>query len=167
MHRFPNLAVMVACLLAAPVTLAATYSTPVRIVDQPVATQRSKMPINADVQFLMSGSVINPGAQLAYTVPAGQRYVIESVSVWSFTTTCAFFLTPSITTTAGGEASEFRLPIPDRAYSPAGFYTHNSTWPVKLYADPGSSIFVNSIRTEGGCSVSIRVSLSGYLEYDE
>jgi hypothetical protein len=66
---------------------AATNSTPVRIVDQPVTTQVAKTPMNVDVQFNMSGAVINPGSQLVYTVPADQLYVIESVSVWSFMTT--------------------------------------------------------------------------------
>ena len=152
-----------------PTAANAVYSTPVRIVEQPVTTQASKIPTNADVQFALGSAVINPGSQLLYTVPAGQRYVIESISVWSFTTPCSFFLKPSIITTAGGKASEFRLPIPDRAFSPgsSGFYTHNSTWPIKLYADPGSSIFVNAIRTDSGCTATLRFSVSGYLELNE
>lgn len=162
------LAIMAMFLLAAPAAMAAVYSTPVRIVEQPVATHSAKTPLNTDVQFTISTAGINPGNQLLTTVPADKRYVIESISVWSFTTNCAFYLKPSISTTSGGHTSEFRLPIPDRAYSPAsgGFYTHNSTWPIKLYADPGSSIFVNAIRTDSGCSVTLRMSLSGYLEDD-
>jgi len=146
----------------------AQYSTPVRVVDQPVTTQPAKMPMNADVQFVLGSSVSNPGDRLIYEVPATHRYVIESISVWSFTTSCSFFLKPSIVTTAGGEVSEFRLPVPDRAFTASGsFYTHNSTWPIKLYADPGSSVFVSAIRTATGCSATLRISLAGYLELDE
>jgi hypothetical protein len=86
--------------------------------------------------------------------------------VWSFTTSCALSLKPSITTTAGGHVSEFGLPVPDRAFSPAGYCTHNSTWPIKLYADPGGDVYVNAIRTEGGCLVALKFSVSGYLEDD-
>ncbi|MCB1787670.1 MAG: hypothetical protein H6953_11880 [Chromatiaceae bacterium] len=164
-----NASVAAFLLVALCPTADAAYSTPVRIVEQPVTTQASKTPMNVDVQFVMSNAVINPNNQLLYAVPADKRFVIESISVWSFTTSCSFFLKPSITTTAGGETSEFRLPIPDRAFSPggSGFYTHNSTWPIKLYADPNSNIFVNAIRTDGGCSVTLRISVSGYLEFDE
>ena len=158
-----------ALLLALAPSAQAQFSTPVRIVDQPVATQSSKMPMNADIQFGMSTGLINSSFRDIYEVPAGKRYVIETISVWSFTTSCAFFLLPSILTTAGGEQSEFRLPTPDRAFSPSGsgFYTHNSTWPIKLYADPLSLVRVNMIRTDADCSATFRISLAGYLENDE
>ena len=56
--------------------------------------------------------MINPGSQMLYEVPDTQRDVMASVSVWSFTTNCAFYLKPSSTTTAGGKSSELGLPIP-------------------------------------------------------
>lgn len=145
----------------------AQRSFPVKVQNteaDPVPVRQAIQLLNADTQFTMSGSVINPGSQVLYTVPDDARLVIETLSVWSFTTNCAFYLKPSITTTAGGNASEFRLNTPARTYSPAGFYTHQLTQSIRLHADPGSVVYVNAIRTDGGCSVSIRYSLSGYLE---
>jgi len=137
---------------------------PVNIVDQPITTQQAKTPVNYQVQFFMSNGLINSGQELMFTVPSGLRYVIESISVWNFTTTCAFDLLPSIITTAGGTTSEFRLPTPDRLAHTLGFYTNSSTWPIKLYADPDTDVNVNAIRTDGSCNVTLRYAVSGYLE---
>jgi len=156
-------------LFAALSTLAHAENTKSVIVEgQPITTQRSKIQTNADVQISLGTGVINPGSQLVYEVPALKRYVVETVSVWTFTTNCSFFITPSITTTSGGEISEFRLPVPDRTFfANGGFYLHSLTLPVKLYADPGSSVFANIFRSAADCSATARVSLSGYLENDE
>lgn len=137
-------------------------------VSNTVLTRRSKVPVNADVQFSMSPSLISKFNEELYTVPEGARLVIETVSFWTFTTNCAFFLKPSIKTVAGGENSEFRLPIPDRAFSPdSNTYTHSGTWPLKFYADPESTVTVSTFRTDNGCELIIRASIAGYLEPDE
>ena len=136
----------------------------VNIVDQPISTYQVKTPVNYQVQFYMGNGLINSGNRLLFTVPSGMRYVIESISVWNFTTSCAFDLLPSIITTSGGTTSEFRLPTPDSLSYSLNFYTNSGTWPIKLYADPDSNVNVNAIRTDGGCPVTLRYSVSGYLE---
>ncbi len=137
----------------------------VTTIEEPVLTRPSNAQINADVQFVFSTGVINAGGALLYTVPGDARLVIETVSFWTFTTSCPFYMTPSISTTAGGESSEFRLKVPDRVFfSNDGFYLHNGTWPVKLYADPGSNVTINAFRSDGGCSTTVRASIAGYLE---
>lgn len=157
--------VAVVSLLAGPA--AAQRSVPVDVLNgeaNPVVVRSASQPINASAQFSLSGSVINLGNQLLYTVPTDARLVVDSISVWSFTTSCAFYLKPSITLNAGGVNAEFRLGTPSRTYSSSGeYYTHQMTERVRLHADPGSSVYTNAIRTDGGCSTTIRVSLAGHL----
>ncbi|MEZ4331720.1 MAG: hypothetical protein R3F35_08190 [Myxococcota bacterium] len=155
--------VVLVSLLAHPAI--AQRSVPVDVVNDesaPVVVRPAIQPINASTQFSITGSVINPGNSLLYTVPPDARLAIETISVWSFTTNCAFYLKPSITLNAGGVNAEFRLDTPSRTYSSSGaYYTHQLTESIRLYADPGSSVYANAIRTEGGCSATIRVSIAG------
>ena len=128
-------------------------------------TQSSGQSINVDIQLTFSTSLTAIFDQVVYEVPLGKRYVIETISVGSTLSGCAFYLIPTISTSTGGEYSEFRLPVPSRYYSSEySGYHHNGTWPIKLYADPGTSVYFSTQRTEPGCTAYVRFSATGYLE---
>lgn len=125
-----------------------------------------KIPTNINGELVYSTDVTTE-SEIIYEVPPGQRYVIESVSVWSIPSTCAFYLMPITRVEAGGNGIDFFLPEPDRTYSLVDAYRHHATWPIKLYADSASTVLVGAIRSKGGCSTTVHFSLAGYLEYQE
>lgn len=140
-----------------PVTVDSSDANPVRV-------RQSIQPINADVQIAMATGLINSSNQTLYSVPSDARLVIETYSIWSFTTSCSQYLQPSLTTTAGGHPSEFKFEVPSRAYFPSGgYYTHQMTQPVRVYADPGTTVYAKAIRTGTDCTTTLRVSISGHL----
>lgn len=122
-------------------------------------------PLNIEGIFSFGTSVTLSNISGFYTVPAGKRLMIETIAVWTLTASCPFFLSTIVGTVSGGNFARFRLNTPNRVFSNlfGGFYNHQQTFPVRIYADPGSAVLVELSRSATGCGSDGRVTMSGLL----
>lgn len=148
----------------------AQYSTPVRIVGQPVQTQSSREVVNlVEQDSISSGSALTLPVDLI-TVPAGRRLVITSAAVDTGLNTCSFSLNPRIRITRSSNPSLVMFPLGRVSASVMGLsnvrYVNQTTYPVTLLAEAGDVVRFDLFRSSTACSTLVRVSISGYLEDD-
>lgn len=104
-----------------------------------------------------NGPPVSTQCQVSFTVPAGQRYVVEHVS--------AFIVGPTgqtYTTFLSGNVSEFL--VMTKQLSASGLDSYTASQPMRVYENPGrfppASVSVDS--SVGG-NFFARVTISGYL----
>ncbi len=125
---------------------------PVVALDTPILE-----PFHDESQINVSGFL----HEALYTIPAGQRAVIETVTVLvelPVRQAVGGFL--SIETTLGGAPVNHYLVLTTQG-TVLSSETRTANHAVKLYADAGSQIFLNGAIQAGS---TIFVSMSGYLE---
>jgi len=146
----------------------AQYSTPVRIVEQPVETQSSREVVNLVEQtVLSSGAVVTSPTDLI-TVPAGSRLVITAVAVDTGLNTCSYSLNPRIRISRPSSPSLVMFPLGRASSSVFGSstvsYVNQATYPVTIFAEPGDVVRFDLFRSNTNCTSIVRLSISGYLE---
>lgn len=97
------------------------------------------------------------------TVPAGQTLVIETVSLQLDVTPSGSQLEAFVNYTSGGKSVSVFVPL-SFAYTQTsnGFDTYTATQPVRLYADPGTSVTLTAFSPTGSTG-TLFLTLSGYL----
>jgi len=144
------------------------YSTPVRIVEQPVETTESKEVINlVEQDVLTSGAVTTLPFELI-TVPPDRRLVITSAAVDTGLSSCAFTLNPRIRISRTISPSLVMFPLGRVTASAYGTsptrYVNQATFPVTVYADEGDTVRFDLFRSATNCVTIVRFSITGYLE---
>jgi hypothetical protein len=125
----------------------------------PVVVQNNE-PFHRFLVGTMAPGVFNMGDTLAIVVPAGKRLVIETVS--------------AIVTTIAGQNVRIRAD----AYALGMFGAHHLTvspepWQsevdhkgiqsLRMYADPGSTVYIRVARDQGAGTAEVNASISGHL----
>ncbi len=146
----------------------AQYSTPVRIVDQPVDTVQSKEVINLVEQDIFpQGAAVTLPVDLT-TVPPNKRLVITSAAVDTGLNSCIFSLNPRIRIARPSSPNLVMFPLGRATASTFGTpnpsYVNQMTYPVTIYADAGDTVRFDASRSSANCSSLFRVSITGYLE---
>jgi hypothetical protein len=109
-------------------------------------------------------------SNVAFTVPAGKRLVIETIGILIAVPT-GQQIDVSVTVTSGqsgiGQSQlDYHLPFGSKFTVLGGEDTYIGTFPVRLYADPGTKpdLFIQRNSEQGGSSLDGgHVSFSGYL----
>jgi hypothetical protein len=133
-------------------------SNPVPIMDVNHAMQ----PVQAGfVNFsILNGQIF--GFTTLYTVGASKRLVIEYVSIY-----CSLpanqVLSGFVATVVGGVSAAHLVPNSPAAIVPQPITTANAGGPVRLYADPGTSVSVQASRQDNVGLVICFASFSGQL----
>lgn len=127
---------------------ASSNSTPVQIV-----------PNN---QFGQTGSG-GSGLPSSITVPANKHLTIETLSVQVDVTPSGSQMEALVNYTSGGNSVTLFVPL-TFAYTQTfnGFDTYTATQAVRLYADPGTSVTLNTFTPTGSAGTTF-LTLSGYL----
>lgn len=144
----------------------AAFSTPVRIVEQPVGTTPSKEPVNFFSVITFANGGVATSDNSIFTVPPGKRLVLEYVSASTAPTSCIFNMFTRVTLTTGGSALGHDMPIAPSYSSSSGFRRNTMSAQVQLYGDPSSSVHLLLNRSDTSCSSVVSVKFSGYLEDD-
>ncbi|MCP5315565.1 MAG: hypothetical protein H6955_18545 [Chromatiaceae bacterium] len=144
----------------------AAYSTPVRVVEQPVGTTPSKEPVNFFSVISFANGAVATSDNSIFTVPLGKRFVLEYVSASTAPTSCSFNMFTRVTLTTGGNALGHDMPIAPSYSSSNNFRRNLMSAQVQLYGDPGTSVHLLLNRSVTTCSSVVSVKFSGYLEDD-
>ncbi len=127
----------------------------VRDVDNP-----ARQPFETNQSCSAGGAL---GCQLSFTVPAGKRLVIEYASMHA-SIPVGEVAELSIVTSVAGTFVEHVLPLtPPSVPFAAGGLVARVGQVVRLYADPGTVVFVNVGRSGVGSPTNFSVSISGHL----
>jgi hypothetical protein len=95
-------------------------------------------------------------------IPGYQRAVIEFISV-SATVPTGSRLNASLTTTVNSQHATYTLPLSVRDSGFDGADTLNSNQLLRVYADPGSTIYLVFMRPSTSGRVTVSIALSGSL----
>ena len=101
-------------------------------------------------------------ASAMFTVPAGKRLVIETVSLLIFLPSGQNFDSVSIATSVGGQVVNYSLfpgPIPQSG----GASLYGITQPLKIYADAGTQVVATGLRAIASGDGTLNLVVSGYL----
>ena len=143
-------------------TVTVVTSTPApllaRDVDNP-ARQPFQAQLSFGLPFGQTG-VISP----VTVVPAGKQLVVEHVSVAGYMPTGQKLLQVAIWTTVGGISGEHVLTVSPQGTDSGGvndFFTVSQD--LRLYSDPGSTIYCSGVRDNSTSTGNIAGTISGYL----
>ena len=125
----------------------------------PVVVQNNE-PFHRFLTGTMAAGVFNMGDTLAVVVPAGKRLVIETVS--------------AIVTTLAGQNVRIRADASALGFTSAHHMTvsqepwqaevdHKGIQSLRMYADPGSTVFIRVARDQGAGIANVNASISGHL----
>jgi hypothetical protein len=131
-----------------------TAPVPVRDVDH-----RARTPFIAKEFFTLDDLSFNGGK--GFTVPAGKRLVIESISVHAISRT-GQTLETRIQPPIGSDFIDFYLSMTPISFGPSGL-VWTGTHAVKLYADPGKQVALIINRDTPNGPAQIEWTISGYL----
>jgi hypothetical protein len=103
------------------------------------------------------------GLPTAIKVPAGQRLIIETLSLQMDVTPSGSQLEAFVNYTSAGKSVTLFVPL-TFAYTQTsnGFDTYTATQAVRLYADPGTSISLTAFSPTGSTG-TLFLTVSGYL----
>jgi hypothetical protein len=136
-------------------------ATAVQVINTPLPVNSEGVKTPYAVTFQAGNSTV---------VPAGQRFVIESVSGWCYIeyNVNPVYLWPTVDASTGG--NYFRTVVvpyyqgsyflPDSAQT-RYYWVFNGT--NKIYADPGSTVYFNAFSAAAPDPEGCPVTLSGYL----
>ena len=101
-------------------------------------------------------------ASAMFTVPAGKRLVIETVSLLIFLPSGQNFDSVSIATSVGGQTVNYSLfPSPIPQSGTVSLY--GVTQPLKIYADAGTQVVAAILRPIASGDGTLNLVISGYL----
>ena len=147
--------------LAVPAQAQSAKDPVVTIKDQdnPV---RQPVHFNANVTFPVGSQFAN--VICPFVVPANKRLVIELIAGEIFVPTGQLLRVFAGTTNNGIPGSGFALNFSTKTPFGASQDIYTATLPVRLYADPGTTIFLTAVRNSTtGASGTAEISFSGYL----
>jgi len=103
------------------------------------------------------------GLPTAITVPAGQRLIIETLSLQMDVTPSGSQLEAFVNYTSAGKSVTLFVPL-TFAYTQTsnGYATYTATQAVRVYADPGTSISLTAFSPTGSTG-TLFLTVSGYL----
>jgi hypothetical protein len=149
---------------AAPVPVTVQGSPSVLIGNPSVPTIALDNPAVQPFQRFLVGEMadgeFNMGDELAVTVPAGKRLVIELASA-IVTTAAGQNVRIRVDATAGGGAGAHHLTVAEEPWQ--GVIDHKGIQLTRMYADPGSTVYIRVARDQGAGVASVNASISGYL----
>lgn len=162
-----SVAALAAALAAGPgYVVAATTSAPVTVTNpasDPVQTRATDNPANHAVQFsfglFMNNGDTNVFSGPVYTVPAGKRLVIQTVSVFRSGANILTQAGQVFITTRFNNAFTL-LAVPDT--EPNGMFPA-ATLSTVFYADPATPVSISAYRTSGAGQESDNITIAGYL----
>ena len=96
------------------------------------------------------------------TVPAGERLVIETISMVGAELPTGEKFDVSITTTAAGATADYAVPM-TMTFSTGTVDVYNAFQSGHVYADPNTSIVVNTRRFASAGDANVSGTISGYL----
>lgn len=125
-------------------------------VDADVSGQVRAVPGLPGQPFTMSGGS-------SYTVPAGKHFVVETISA-DLDRTGGSVIEGYLHYKSGGQTAEVYLPGTYTYYeSSTTYYNFALVTGVKLYLDPGSSVYITAYGGSGNSVGTLFLTLSGYL----
>jgi hypothetical protein len=139
----------------------AQFSSPIHDIDN---AARQPVVFQATVDFNAGSNDSGAGRAVAFTVPAGKRLVIETISGQIFVPT-GQQVTITVGAQVGGSEAFYFLPFDSKlANDPPNNDTYIGTFSVRIYADAGNSVFLDVHRSssQGDAQFGI-VTFSGYL----
>ena len=113
-------------------------------------------------QFLagaMDDGELNMGDELAVTVPAGKRLVIETVSA-IVTTGAGQNVRIRVDATAGGAAAH-HLTVSKEPWQAS--FDHTGIQSGRMYADPGTTVYIRVVRDQSTGIAVVNAAISGYF----
>jgi hypothetical protein len=103
------------------------------------------------------------GLPSTITVPAGQRLVIETLSLQLNVTPSGSHLGALVTYTSAGKSVTLFVPLTFAYTTPSnGYDTFTATQAVRLYADAGTTITLSAVSPTGSAG-TLFLTVSGYL----
>jgi hypothetical protein len=113
-------------------------------------------------QFLagaMDDGELNMGDELAVTVPAGKRLVIETVSA-IVTTAAGQNVRIRVDATAGGVAAH-HLTVSKEPWQAS--FDHKGIQSGRMYADPGTTVYIRVVRDQSTGIANVNAAISGHF----
>lgn len=133
--------------------------------DEPVPTRDVDNPAREPFQrFLveqLNDGEFSAGDRVSFSVPAGKRLVIEYVSLLSVVPT-GQKLRVKIDAFAGGHGSH-QLTLSGEGSFQGGRDDYKASHLTRIYADPGTDVFIRVARNSTSGIAGINASVSGYL----
>lgn len=103
------------------------------------------------------------GLPTAITIPAGQRLIIETLSIQLDVNPSGSQIEAFVNYTSAGKSVTLFVPLTFAYTQPSnGFDTYTATQAVRLYADPGTSVTLTTFTPTGSAGTTF-LTLSGYL----
>lgn len=150
-------AVAMIATLVAPKSVHALVATLVRDVDNPArATIVSAVCLTAR----LGGGGTN--CEL-YTVPSGQRLVIEQIEAICTTPTGTSVYTGALNFSAGGNYSSHWFALPSQGPTDIGGQRFVANQPVRYYVDPGSFVSFGEFSNDPTGNEDCEARVNGYL----
>lgn len=132
---------------------------------EPVPARDVDNPAREPFQRFLVGQVddgeINAGDSVSFSVPAGKRLVIEYVSLLGVVP-AGQKLRVKIDAFAGGPGSH-QLTLSNEGSFQAGRDDYKASHLTRIYADPGTDVFLRVARNSTSGVAGINASVSGYL----
>jgi hypothetical protein len=137
-----------------PVPVAVTSSVPVQVVGE------ARQPLQR--QFSLDWAAGVDLATGTFVVPTGQRFVIEYASLSAYLPDGQTMFLRVVTTVNGSDA--FHTMDVRRGDDWGVLAQFGAAHPVRIYADPGSTIRVSAGRVAATGTANCTLTVSGYLE---
>jgi hypothetical protein len=156
-----GIALPVSALIFTAAPASAQYSSPMRDIDNP-----ARQPFNFGKNLVLS---FNTPSQLflsdpSFTVPAGKRLVIETLSIYVALAPGQLGLV-KLGTLAGGVGVTHVFPLTKTYSLSSGEDVYTGLHSIRMYADPGSTVFITAERnTVAGIALDavFKVVITGY-----
>lgn len=142
------------------------WIAPIAVAALAVVAERSLVkPVLAQVRAAITQSVDEPGrnpfifshftlsSQDTFVVPAGQRYVVERFTADCFMQTGATLNDVTLVGVTGGLGAQMELTAVPH---PASLFFYRATGEGPLYADPGSTLTITAVPSNGNGPASVR-----------
>lgn len=161
----PKRTLQIACCLAllSVAVAALTASRAAATVAAPARTAQGADDAKQPYQRVLLMS-LDPGEfsdSVSFSVPAGKRFVVEQASVNASMPT-GQRVTVNLATTGGGLGGRAWFALAAQG-AISGFDRHTTTQPLRMYADPATSVTFQAARSDGTSTASLNLSVGGYL----
>ena len=107
---------------------------------------------------------LDPGKfsdSVSFSVPAGVRLVVEMASA-NATMPVGQKVTVNVATTGGGLNGRAWLALTAQG-AISGADRYNAAQPLRMYADPGTTVTFQAVRSDSSSTASLNFSVAGYL----
>jgi hypothetical protein len=98
---------------------------------------------------------------VSFTVPVGKRLVVETASA-NAAVPSGQKVTVNVATTGGGLSGRAWLALAAQG-AVSGLDRHTTTQPMRMYADPGTAVAFQAVRSDAASTATLNFSVAGYL----